>query len=314
MMKAESSSAMTARRVSQCLLCGSPRVSEVAEIETERIVRAWRSSFGIDVTDEMGGCAGIVLTSCHDCGLQYFEPQASGSPSLYVELCRNEWYYGAEKWEHDVALEDIGDARRVLEIGCGSGAFIARARDEKGVTVEGLEQNPDALVEATKRGLCVSCGSVERLARTQTELYDVVCSFQVLEHVPSPRAFIDASLALLAPGGRLLLGLPNSESFLRHQFNPLDMPPHHISRWNSEVLRRLPRIFPMRLETVRFEPLARYHVSFYLDAHFSRIRPRRLADVMRRPRLLKSFSDALTATGIRRFLLGQTLYASFVRV
>jgi SAM-dependent methyltransferase len=299
----------------RCLLCQSRDVSEVDRIQTHTLIDAWRQLYGIDVEEELGDCKSIALYRCHSCGFQYFQPStAAGSPSLYAQLCKMDWYYGAEKWEHDVALRDIEGATKIIEIGCGSGEFIARARDEKGLPVEGLEQNPEAVEGARRRGLLVSAGDVREIALERPAGYDVVCSFQVLEHVPVPRDFLDSCLALLRPGGKLLLGLPNSRSFLRYQFNLLDLPPHHMSRWDAHIVRELPSIFPLRLRTLRFEPLARNHVCSYLDTHVSRLRPASWGRPSRVPRLLSLLSVMIIRSGVRRFLLGQTLYASFTRI
>jgi SAM-dependent methyltransferase len=296
-----------------CLLCRSDGTRQIDAIEARSLLDAWRQTYGIDIAGEIVGCEKVVLRNCNSCGFQYFQPLVAGSPALYAALCKMDWYYCPDKWEHDLALDDLGGAKRILEIGCGSGDFMARARDEKGVVVEGVEQNPDAIVAARGRGLLVSPGNVEEIARARRGQFDVVCSFQVLEHVPDPRSFLDSCLALLSPRGKLLLGLPNSESFLRHQFNPLDMPPHHMSRWSARVIEGLPRMFPITLEKLRFEPLARNHAYWYLDAHFSRVRPSKLASLLRSPVFLRSLSSGLVRTGLRQLLLGQTLYASFTR-
>ena len=62
--------------------------------------------------------------------------------------------------------------------------------------------------------------------------YDAVTSFQVLEHVTEPASFLRACVKALRPGGRLLLGVPNNDSFLGLlEDNWLNMPPHHMSLW-----------------------------------------------------------------------------------
>jgi len=301
---------------SACLLCRSKDILKVSEIQGQHLVDEWLRSFGIDVGAELGDCKVISLLVCRNCGFRYFQPSTvAGSPALYAQLCRNDWYHCGEKWEHDVALRDVEGATKIIEIGCGSGEFIARARDEKGLSVEGLEQNPDAIERARRRGLAVFAADVRDLALERPAHYDVVCSFQVLEHVSEPREFLDACVALLRPGGKLLLGVPNSESFLRYQLNVLDLPPHHMSRWDAKVMNALPGMFPLRMRALEFEPLARNHVWSYLDAHASRLRPRSLLGRLSRvPKLLGSLNFLVIHSGARRLLLGHTLYVSFTRV
>ena len=70
--------------------------------------------------------------------------------------------------------------------------------------------------------------------------FDVVCAFQVLEHVADPLAFIAEAKARLNPGGLLFIGVPNRESYVgRLRDFPLDMPPHHVMRWSRRALAAL---------------------------------------------------------------------------
>ncbi len=301
--------------VSSCPLCLSISTFESQVIWAGPLIAEWRQLFGIDIEPELRDVPSIRLRVCRHCNLQYFQPsRLAGSPSLYAQLGKMDWYYLPQKWEHDVALEDLRHSRKILEIGCGSGKFIVRASQGPGRIVQGLEGNPDAVERARQRGVQVFVRDLQEFAEESRAQYDAVCSFQVLEHVPCPRDFLDSCLALLSRGGKLLLGLPNSESFLRYQSSVLDMPPHHMTRWSPRVVKELPKLFPLRLEAIRLEPLAPYHVGPYLDAHFSRIRPRALAHALRKPGLLSLLQPLVRISGISRFLLGQTLYVSLTRI
>jgi len=231
---------------------------------------------------------------------------------MYAQLEKIDWYYLPRKWEYEVALRDLRGRERILEIGCGSGNFMALAREEAGLSLEGLEQNTKAISEAVERGLRVREETPEDAARQSPASYDAICSFQVLEHVPKPADFLRACCTLLRRGGLLILGVPNQDSYVRHMINPLDIPPHHMTRWTQEPLRRLGVHFPLELARIACEPLPESQVELYVDTYASALRRRRLGFVIhpwartQTVRLIRRFR-------IGRFLRGQNIYACYVR-
>jgi 2-polyprenyl-3-methyl-5-hydroxy-6-metoxy-1,4-benzoquinol methylase len=94
----------------------------------------------------------------------------------------------------------------------------------------------------------------------------------VLEHVPDPVGFLRSAEKRLRAGGRLILSTPNAESFLsRYQWCLLDLPPHHMSRWDEVSYRKAAALLGCSLDAIQREPLARYHRRFFansLVAHF----------------------------------------------
>ena len=60
----------------------------------------------------------------------------------------------------------------------------------------------------------------------------------MLEHVADPSGFVAACVAALAPGGTLILGVPDNDGLCGlAQNNILDMPPHHVSHWSERALQ-----------------------------------------------------------------------------
>jgi SAM-dependent methyltransferase len=298
---------------SNCPLCNSSDSQAAKVFNSELLVQRWTSDFGIDVQDEFHGLASFELRQCNRCSLQFFCPDfLAGSPALYGKLERFDWYYMPRKWEHDVALQDINGTSNGIEVGCGFGDFVARVRRETHIPFEGCEQNHSAVDIACRKGLAVYLGSIEDLAKARPNGYDSICSFQVLEHVGRPGTFLNAACAILRPGGKLMLGLPNASSFLRHQFNLLDLPPHHMTRWTEGVLFRLPQFFPLKLVRIALEPLADYHVHDYVDAYW-RVLSRSWLRVPSFPAIQSRLARAIQLSGLRRFLRGQTIYACYTR-
>lgn len=121
-------------------------------------------------------------------------------------------------------------AARLLDVGCGDGAFLAIARD-CGWTVTGVEPDPVAAALARGRGLEVRLGGIETL-HDEVRKFDVITLSHVIEHVHAPIQLLSSCYSLLRPGGWLWIETPNLESeghrlFGRH-WRGLEAPRHLV--------------------------------------------------------------------------------------
>lgn len=226
-----------------CLLCASDRSRVVSRL-TGRELRTLFRALGHDVSVNAFGpvtpSCELYLYECSSCGFQFFDANLAGSGSFYEELGTN--YYPSARPEFVYALEkfSMAGARRVLDIGGGSGAFLDLAR-AKGHETLGLELSAEAAAEACRKGHKVLNESLETVdAASFGGPVDAITLFQVVEHLPNPRTFLATALNLLRPGGLLVASVPNRYGLRRiAPLDPMNLPPHHISRWRIEDLRRL---------------------------------------------------------------------------
>jgi methionine biosynthesis protein MetW len=100
-------------------------------------------------------------------------------------------------------------ARRVLDLGCASGALGAALR-ERGAEVVGIERDPEYAVDAAER--------LDRVLNEDLETFegwdglgafDVVIAGDVLEHLRDPWTVLRRAAALLPAGGTAIVSLPN---------------------------------------------------------------------------------------------------------
>lgn len=295
-----------------CLLCNSEQVTLVGTSPAKKLIAEWRVRYNIDIAPELGKHERIDMYQCQTCYLQFFPPELAGSNQLYTQLQRFDWYYMPRKWEHDAAVRDMRRGDRVLEVGCGVGDFVERMHVEEQLDASGIELNPTAVDDARKLGRSVSLKNVKDMAREQRGRFDVVCSFQVLEHIPDPARFINACINLLNPAGRLLISLPDSSGFIRLEDNDLlNQPPHHVSRWSKRVLECLPQYFPLRLCKILYEPLASYHLDWYAKLQLNRLPYVRFLTRNVHGFVHKLLLPMVQQTGWYRFLRGHTIYGHF---
>ncbi len=196
-------------------LTGSNDVTLLKVIPIEQLIHDWQCGrLHIDITEELRGHKEIRLYQCNQTKLKFFFPfDIAGSDKLYEKLQSLDWYYMSDKWEYKVALKDLVGCEKILEIGSGFGAFIRNGVDIN-LNIRGIELNETAVRVAQEEALPVEYLSLEEAADLYSESMDAVCNFQVLEHVPNPRDFVDWSVNMLRPHGKLIYCVPNAESFL----------------------------------------------------------------------------------------------------
>jgi 2-polyprenyl-3-methyl-5-hydroxy-6-metoxy-1,4-benzoquinol methylase len=130
----------------------------------------------------------------------------------------------------------------VLDIGCSGGTFLHEL-SRRGVAVKGLDFSEEAVRHAREvYGLDCAVGEVEQ-SPWPDQTFSVVTCFHVLEHLRHPRAFLRSVHRALAPGGRLVLQVPNIRSLQFRIFGArwyaLDPPRHLLNFSDRAVIRTL---------------------------------------------------------------------------
>ena len=127
---------------------------------------------------------------------------------------------------------------RLMDLGCGSGAFVRRALS-LGYAAEGLEFDSQAVAAGIGKGLPIREGSLPRTG-LESGSYDVVTLSQVIEHLHDPLAALQEIHRLLKPGGVFWLATPNMDAPGHSHFGPdwrgLE-PPRHLVLFSAKALR-----------------------------------------------------------------------------
>ena len=158
--------------------------------------------------------------------------------SIYDHMARHaasHWWYVARR---DVLARLIArdvplpPQARILEVGCGTGHNL----DMLGRfgTVDALELDDAARALASERlGRPVLPARLPELPLLPAAPYDLIALLDVLEHVPDDRGSLKALAGQLAPGGTLLLTVP------QHQWmwSGHDVANHHVRRYSNASLR-----------------------------------------------------------------------------
>jgi SAM-dependent methyltransferase len=142
---------------------------------------------------------------------------------------------------------------KLLDVGCGNGAFIAHMRG-LGWDVLGIEPDAAAARQAREeRGVPVLVGSIEDAGLPRGS-FDAITLNHVIEHVPDPVETLGQCARLLKPSGKLVVMTPNilslAHKFFREAWLHLD-PPRHLYLFSPRAMHRALELAGLNLETCR---------------------------------------------------------------
>jgi SAM-dependent methyltransferase len=243
------------------------RNTELVDVlDTSFIIDCYKKQLNIDVGRFFQGIREIQIYKCLDSGYRFYYPfNTSGDSKFYEDLEKFSWYYMDWKWEHEIASNIIEPKDRVLEIGCGRGSFMKKVQ-QKGAGCIGLELNENAALYGQDKKVKILNESIQNHVKNNHERYDVVCSFQVVEHIAKIKEFLQASVDTLKPGGKLIVSVPNNNSFIILENKLiLNMPPHHMGLWDINSLINIQQFFGLRVKYIHIEPLQWYHQGYAKD-------------------------------------------------
>jgi O-antigen/teichoic acid export membrane protein/SAM-dependent methyltransferase len=242
--------------VDRCPLCRGTDASPVTTVPFSEIWQALRAQWNVTLEGDLLARhqpnAEAELVGCEACGLEYFMGALPGDSVYYAHLMEVLPYHG-DRWEFAIVLPSLALGAAVADLGCGEGAFLRLASQRAGHSV-GVDQNPVAIDALIGAGLEGTTESFTSFAEREPASFDVVCSFHTLEHIPDVGDAVRAARRLLRPGGRFFVSVPNRDRYGRRDAEPLDCPPHHLSRWSVRQLHELAERFHLDLVAVHREP------------------------------------------------------------
>ena len=147
----------------------------------------------------------------------------------------------AEHIARYVLAAQVARGRRVLDIACGEGYGSALLADAGAHQVLGIDISPTAIEVArqcfAREGVAFRAGAAEQLpALLDAGLtFDLIVSFETIEHVEDVRRFLEGVRLVLEPGGTVVISAPNEGSGDEPSNNPFHRRTYNLERFRAET-------------------------------------------------------------------------------
>lgn len=185
------------------------------------------------------------LSKCIQCGFVF-----STCIPTFQELTAHYEGYGRNDYLSDLTIkryhqlmdmfEPYRKTNKILDVGCGIGYFLDVAK-ERGWEVHGTEYTDKAIEICSSKGIHMQKG-VLNAENYEPESFDIVTSFEVIEHINNPREELKNIVNLMRKGGAFYITTPNFNSLLRYHlkadYNIVTWP-EHLSYYTPQTLTKL---------------------------------------------------------------------------
>jgi SAM-dependent methyltransferase len=223
--------------VARCRACGflyqRPRVADgdLAACYPDHYPRHQEPSPRVPLKGSAGRRQAARWALAEGLGYRALAPERAG---LLTRL-RGRWLLRRIRWD----CPPWTGQGRYLDVGCGSGGTLGVAR-ALGWRTAGVEMDAEAAARARAFADELHVGDAFGAPFTPGR-FDVVSAFHVLEHVPDPVALLRRMLAWLAPGGLLIVEVPNAgglgAALFGRAWSGLELP-RHLSHFTPASLER----------------------------------------------------------------------------
>ena len=202
----------------QCLHCQSNKLKPLKGYETAHLCR------------------------CSRCGFVFSQtiPTADELEEHYSKYSRNDYLSPITVKRYEELLDQFEKYRKtgkILDVGCGIGYFLEVAK-KRGWEVYGTEYTDQAVNICREKGISMEQGILET-HNYDLESFDVITSFEVIEHINNPLEELANFHSLLRPGGLVYITTPNFNSLLRYRlksaYNVITYP-EHLSYYTPKSL------------------------------------------------------------------------------
>lgn len=185
------------------------------------------------------------LSQCKKCGFVFTKkiPSDKELEEHYKGYGRNDYLSPITIKRYNELLntfEEFRKTNKILDVGCGIGYFLEVAK-ERGWDVYGTEYTNEAIQICSSKGINMQKGILSS-RNYQNEEFDIITSFEVIEHINNPIDELTNFYKVLRKGGLVYLTTPNFNSLLRYrlksEYNVICYP-EHLSYYTPKTLKKL---------------------------------------------------------------------------
>lgn len=255
----------------------------------------------------------LGILECMSCGLVFLSSFDHISDGYYEQSWMHETDIDIRAWMNETNWDDerrfsflyrLIENKRVLDFGCGNGAFLLKA---KGIAEEvaGVELEKRLMPHFQQHNLHVFRNIEEVVGR-----FDVITMFHVLEHLPDPIKLLQQLAQHMEDNGQLIIEVPNAKDALLELYR--SKPFSHFTYWGCHLylftqstLEQLARKAGFKINYIK--QIQRYPLSNHLYwLTIGKPGGHRLWSFLDSPEMIEAYEKSLASVG-----LCDTIIASF---
>lgn len=204
-----------------CLICNSTELQDLEEYDKQ------------------------YLCKCQSCSFVFSKriPTSEELTKHYEGYGRNDYLSPITIRRYHELLDEFEKYRktnRIIDVGCGIGYFLEVAK-ERGWEVYGTEYTDKAIEICENKGINMKQGVLDS-TNYPVEFFDIITSFEVLEHINNPVEELASFNKILRTGGLVYFTTPNFNSLLRYrlkEYYDVITYPEHLSYYTKKTITNL---------------------------------------------------------------------------
>ncbi len=233
---------------------------------------------------------GCDLWSCGKCGLNFVYPQPTEKELQKVYSLDGGYSHSSKGFDANAVSKEYEKridffvkhgAKRVLDVGCASGALVHSVK-RRGLDAVGIDLDKDSIKFGKGLGLDLRYGVLENM-KFKNGKFDAVNLGDIVEHVKDPEGFLRECLRVLRKGGVLVISTPNTNSLFpkmtRWAYEKVGLmwshptPPYHLFDFSDENLERVLERNGVEVLGIDYSRIP-FMYSVYHTGYFDEIRKR----------------------------------------
>lgn len=166
------------------------------------------------------------------------------NPAAYREMAETEsrhWWFSARRsiLSHMITQLDLPEQANILEVGCGTGGNLEMLAKFGSVSAVEMDDTARAIaIQKTSGRHDIRAGHCPDAVPFSAPCFDLICMFDVLEHIEQDSQSLAEIRKLLTPNGRILLTVPAYQWL----YGAHDEFLHHKRRYSATTLKEAVRV------------------------------------------------------------------------